>query len=250
VHLILFILHQKGTLVLVIKGGSMGLKRKPPEGNERRVRYTSKNSYGICINQVGEIVQYESDKEKQLLLTLLQKRRIKKVTSQPIVIPYQDLEQKNHSYIPDFEADDINGNIEIYEFSLEERRGHDNIKSRERGAQKFLEQKGWSYIVQTEHDLPKPTRMSNIRALRKYCPKVYFNQQLFVLIMEKLASTQAVKLFELEDYILNIVSIDRQTFISSLFHLMWHQYINFEETKLLFDDGIPDPYIKIWIEKE
>ena len=80
----------------------MALKRRPPQGNVRRVKTNSRNTWGVTTNQIGETVQFESNYEKNLLLTLIRDPEIEQVVSQPIAIEYIDPEGKITSIYPGF----------------------------------------------------------------------------------------------------------------------------------------------------
>ena len=61
----------------------MGLKRKPPAGNTRRVRSTGRNLCGVITNKVGRTVQFESFAERSLLLRLDRSADVVDYLSQP-----------------------------------------------------------------------------------------------------------------------------------------------------------------------
>jgi len=76
----------------------MSLKRKPPEGNVRRVAPIGQNSRGNMTNKAGKRVQFESFAEHVHALRLDRDQTVKDYRSQPLRIPFDDPEKKGQTY--------------------------------------------------------------------------------------------------------------------------------------------------------
>jgi hypothetical protein len=146
----------------------MSLKRKPPEGNVRRVTSIGQNLRGVITNKMGRIVQFESFAERTLLLVLERDRSVIDYGSQPETFEFVDRYGKARRYTPDFIVWKENGEIEIHEVTRTERRGGTGACEREYAAQKICQARGWRYIVHTEQSLPQQTEVTNLLALVAY----------------------------------------------------------------------------------
>jgi TnsA-like endonuclease N terminal len=74
----------------------MGLKRKPPADNSRRVHSNGQTLCGVVTNKAGRTVQFESFAERSLLLRLDRSADVQDYLSQPDPIPYRDPSGKSH----------------------------------------------------------------------------------------------------------------------------------------------------------
>src|SRR6266851_1044193 len=101
----------------------MGLKRKPPDKNVRRVASIGSNNRSTIRNKNGRTIQCESfSGERKITLGFDRDPTVRDYQSQPIRIPYVDSEGKKHAYVPDFMVWKVVGTIEIHEVTLSERR--------------------------------------------------------------------------------------------------------------------------------
>ena len=224
----------------------MALKRRPPERNVRRVKTNSKNTWGVTTNQIGDTVQFESDNEKVLLLTMLRNREVKEVISQPRTIKYKDENGKKHSYTPDFEVHFHDGRVEIHEFSMAKKRLEKSIRDREAAAKIFCAERGWKYIVHTENDLPCKTEVANIKALRGYRPSSYCDKTIAQSINEVLANEKPILIETLANQVSSKLGVPRPLVLNTIYHKMWHRQLSFDPKTLLFIDGTPNPQALTW----
>ena len=143
----------------------MSLKRKPPEGNVRRVAPIGQNSRGNMTNKAGKRVQFESFAEHVHALRLDRDQTVQDYRSQPLRILFDDSEKKKHTYTPDFMVWRYNGQVEIHEITRTERETRPHIQLREKAARNFCREKGWQYLLYNEDSLPKATE-----ATKPACP--------------------------------------------------------------------------------
>ena len=68
----------------------MGLKRRPPEGDVRRVVSMGQNLRGVITNKENYTVQFESFAERTLLLLFERDRTILNYRSQPETFEFTD----------------------------------------------------------------------------------------------------------------------------------------------------------------
>jgi TnsA endonuclease N terminal len=132
----------------------MRLRRKPPKGNVRRVTSINRNLRGVLTNEVGQTVQFESFEERILSLQFQRDRSVKDFRSQPFTFTFTDEDKRERKYTPDFVVWRSDNSIEIHEVTLTERRERSRSREREQAAQKICQEKGWKYVVHTEHTLP------------------------------------------------------------------------------------------------
>src|SRR5260370_40579162 len=94
----------------------MGLKRKPPDKNVRRVAPIGSNSRSTIRNKNGRTIQCESfSGERNLTLGFDRDPTVRDYQSQPIGIPYGESDGKKHSYVPDFMGWKVGASIESHE---------------------------------------------------------------------------------------------------------------------------------------
>ena len=111
------------------------LKRKPPDGNVRRVAPIGTNSRSTIRNKNGRTIQCESfSGERKRTVRFDRDPTVKDYKSQPERIPSVDSEGKKHTYVPDFMVWKVDGSIEIHEVTRSERRLLPNAQRREKAA--------------------------------------------------------------------------------------------------------------------
>lgn len=226
---------------------NMSLKRKPPEGNVRRVAAIGDNSRYTITNKNGETVQCESHSERKLALVEDRDPKVKNYRSQPLRISYVDSEDKTHTYVPDFKVWKWDGSIEIHEVTRSERRVLPNARRREEAAKDYCKKKGWQYIVHTEEDLPSDTESSNLLFLYMFRPKTYACADVALAVSEKLSNRKRVPLLLLIREISQELSLPVGVVSSSLYHLMWHRKVDTDLRTLIFVDGAPVPKTLVWL---
>jgi hypothetical protein len=225
----------------------MALKRRPPKGNARRAHTNSHNKWGVATNQRGETVQFESGNEDVLLTTLLRKKGVVDVISQPIdaVVPFHDDEGKFHTYTPDYMVIYLDGRIEIHEFSMTATRLRFEIRRREEAARQFYKKKGWVYIVHTEYSLPSRTEQANLHALAGFRPTEYRDTNVAQDVLKFLSDGELHRFDTLAPEVARIHSVPRAKVNSTVFHMMWHQEVEFNPQILIFIDGSINSKVKI-----
>ena len=218
----------------------MGLRRKPPDGNVRRVASIGTNIRSTIHNKNGRTIQCESfGGERKLTLGFDREPTVADYQSQPIRIPYDDSEGKKHTYVPDFMVWRVDGSIEIHEVTRSERRILPNAQRREAGARKHCQREGWSYVVHTEDSLPDDTEIANLLELYMFRPTVYYRSDVTVAVREKLGDGKRLSLPRLIQEISQELGLPVGVVSPGLYHLLWYGKIETDLRSLLFIDGAP-----------
>lgn len=229
----------------------MAFKRRPPQGDVRRVVSTGKNIRGVVTNKAGRIVQFESWNERTLLLRLDRDPNVKDYASQPEVFEYVDPQGKKHQYTPDFIVWQVNNQTEIHEVSTSQQRKRSNIYQREMAGERICRERGWLYIVHTEKSLPRGTELANLLALYRYRPSCYTNQLVADFVIEQLSQGGPRQMHNLITQVATILDIPQPESIITgiLGHMLWHGQISTDlQSKLLFDiDCEFATGVKIWL---
>jgi len=225
----------------------MGLKRKPPENNVRRVAAIGNNSRYAITNKNGETVQCESHSERTLALRIDRDLRVKNYRSQPLRISYIDDEDKPHTYVPDFQVWRLDGLVEIHEVTLSERRLLPNAQRREKAAQDYCDSEGWRYVVHTENSLPNDTEGANLLALYAYRPSIYSKADVAHSVFEKFGIGQHISLSQLISAISQDLELPSAIVSTAIYHLMWHGKIATNLCSLIFVDNVPTSSTYVWL---
>ena len=143
----------------------MGLKRKPPPGNVRRIASIGVNLRYTIASKANETVQCESFQERKLTLLFDRDPTVQEYRSQPERFTFTDAQGRSHTYIPDFMVWRTSGEVEIHEVTLTSRQDRLSIQEREKAALAICRQRGWRYVVHTEQSLPQPTEEATLLAL-------------------------------------------------------------------------------------
>jgi len=228
----------------------MSLKRKPPEGNVRRVAPIGQNSRGNMTNKAGKRVQFESFAEHVYALRLDRDQTVKDYQSQPLRIPFDDPEKKGQSYTPDFMVWRHNGQIEIHEITRTERQSRTCIQLREKAAQKFCQEKGWQYLIYNEKSLPQVTEATNLLFLYAYRPTIYFNNQVAEEVLRQLDEQRKVPLRVLVNNLVQLLDLPIGTALPALYHLLWHGKIATDLQTMLALSGLPSAHTMVWRNQE
>ena len=224
----------------------MGLKRKPPADNSRRVHSNGRTLCGVVTNKAGRTVQFESFAERSLLLRLDRSVEVRDYLSQPDPIPYRDLSGKSHHYTPDFKVWHTDGHISLHEVTLTLRAETPQLQQRHAAAAQFCQAHGWQYHLHTETTLPQGSELANLLALWGYRPSRYADpvirrtvfttlatgeQQLYPLVMSLSAACEAAPV----------------QIAVCLYHLLWHDQIGMDWQRLLFQDAVPQADTRLWL---
>lgn len=224
----------------------MGLKRKPPVGNSRRVRSTGRNLCGVITNKVGRTVQFESFAERSLLLRLDRSADVVDYLSQPEQIAYIDSSGKRRSYTPDYQVWYSNGQVSLHEVTLEQRLDQPQIQRRHAAATAACIERGWTYHIHTETTLPQGSELANLLALWAYRATRYHDLHVTDALCTRLADEKQT-LYPL------VMDIHRQSGLAisqiacCLYHLLWHDVVQINWHDLLFQDGVPNPEAVLWL---
>jgi hypothetical protein len=224
----------------------MGLKRQPPAGNTRRVRCTGRNLCGVITNKVGRTVQFESFAERSLLLRLDRRADVVDYLSQPEQMAYTDSSGKRHHYTPDYQVWHCNGRVSLHEVTLEQRLEQPPIQQRHAAATAICTERGWTYHLHTEATLPQGSELANLLALWAYRATRYQEPQVTNALCTRLSDNRQ-RLYAL------VMDIQRQSGLSSsriagcLYHLLWHDVVQMDWHKLLFQAGVPNPETVLWL---
>lgn len=224
----------------------MGLKRKPPAGNIRRVRSTGRNLCGVITNKVGRTVQFESFAERSLLLRLDRSADVVDYLSQPEQIVYTDSSGKRHSYTPDYQVWHSDGRVSLHEVTLEHRLDQPQMQQRHAAATAACIERGWTYHIHTETMLPQGSELANLLVLWAYRATRYHEPQVTNAICARLADGRQT-LYPL------VMDIHRQSGLAisqiacCLYHLLWHDVVQMTWHILLFQDGVPNPEARLWL---
>ena len=228
----------------------MGLKRKPPENNVRRVAAIDDNNRYTITNKNGETVQCESHNEFKLALRFDRNPRVQNYRSQPIRISYDDSEGDLHTYVPDFQVWRWDGLVEIHEVTLSLRRLLPNAQMREKAAREFCKNEGWRYIVHTEGSLPNDTEGANLLALYAYRPSIYSREDVSHAVIETFGTGQHLLLRSLINSISQELDLPSATASTAIYHLMWHGKIATDLRSLIFIDCVPTSNTYVWLPEE
>ena len=228
----------------------MGLKRKPPDGNVRRVAAIDNNSRYAITNKNGETVQCESHTERKLALRFDRNRQVKNYRSQPIRISYEDSDGNLHTYVPDFQVWRWDGLVEIHEVTLSARRLLPNAQMREKAAHEYCRKEGWRYVIHTEGSLPNDTEGANLLALYAYRPSIYSREDVSYAVIEKFGTDQHILLRQLISEISQDLDLPSATVSTAIYHLMWHGKIATDLRSLIFIDCVPTSNTYVWLPEE
>ena len=218
----------------------MGLKRKPPDGNIRRVAAIGNNLRGTITNKTGRIVQFESFAERSLLLRLERDHSVEDYASQPEKFSGES----GKHYTPDFIVWRRNGMTEIHEVTRMERRVQQSQQAREQLAQRICQERGWWYIVHTEENLPQSSELANLLSLLQYRPMAYRSGNIFQVVCHLLEPSEKMLLCELANLLVSRSPDSFQAVSTSLCHELWHGRLatNWQQSILRQAQFAPDAY--------
>lgn len=227
----------------------MGLKRKPPTGNTRRVRSTGQNSCGVITNKAGHTVQFESFTERSFLLQLERRWDVTDYLSQPEQLQYVDVAGKAHSYTPDFKVWHTDGETSLHEVTLTKRLDLPQIQQRHAAARFVCAERGWEFQIHTEQDLPQGSELANLLALWMYRSACYAQPQMGEVIQQTLGQAQN-SLYALVMHIHHLHGFEVAHIASCLYHQLWHSQVEMDWHTLLFQDAVPKPETQLWLSQK
>jgi hypothetical protein len=226
----------------------MGLRRKPPDDNVRRVASIGTNRRSIVRNKNGRTIQCESfGGERKLTLGFDRDPTVRDYKSQPLRIPYVDSEGKKHTYVPDFMVWKVDGSIELHEVTRAERRHLPSAQHREQAARQYCAEKGWSYVVRTEDSLPDDTETANLLELYMFRPTIYSRPDVAVAVREKLNDGRRIPLPRLIQEISQELGLPVGVVSPGLYHLLWLGKVETDLRSLIFIDGAPLSRALVWL---
>jgi hypothetical protein len=222
----------------------MAFRRKPPQGNVRRVRTNGKNIRGIITNKTGRTVQYESFNEFRLILLLERDASVADYISQPLTIEYFDRTGQRHTYTPDFKVLRTNDEIEIHEVTLSKRSARDDLQNRHRAGREYCRKKGWKYVLLTEKELPSGVAYANLSALYGFRARAYYIE-IIANTAKNLLLCRSISLVTLINQIAHMTEAPAWLVSGCLLHLLWLDCLKIASGGLLFLDGYLNPEIAI-----
>lgn len=228
----------------------MGLKRKPPAKNVRRVASIDGNLRGVFTNKAGNIVQFESFHEYVKELVLDRDRSVVDYCSQPITLSFDDQNGKAHTYTPDFMVWRQDGTTEIHEVTLTARQKEPRIHQREEAASDICKKNNWRYVVDTEKTLPQETEVANLLGLLRYRPLVYANKAVTHAVFTLLHEQTPLSLQTLRTSIASSLALPESVVFTALCHLIWHDILSTDFQTLFVIDGTILSKISIWLTQQ
>jgi hypothetical protein len=224
----------------------MGLKRKPPADNSRRVRSNGQSLCGVVTNKAGRTVQFESFAERSLLLRLDRSADVQDYLSQPDPILYRDPSGTQHHYTPDFKVWHTDGHISLHEVTLTVRADTPALQQRHAAAAQFCHERGWQYHLHTETTLPQRSELANLLALWGYRPSRYADPHIRHALFAALEAGEEC----LHPLVMRVSATCGAAPVEvaiCLYHLLWHDQIGMDWQRLLFEDAVPQPDTRLWL---
>lgn len=221
----------------------MQRKRRPPQGNVRRVTSIGKNIRGVITNKRQRIVQFESEQERKLILMLERDQTVSDYISQPETIEFTVENGRKRQYTPDFQVWRINGQIEWHEVTVSERRSQKaTIREREEAATSVCKNRGWRYMVHTEQVLPSGHQYQNLDFLFRFRADIYADKE----VMEWWCM-QINEPVEVSRKLLTIADpSQRGRYMNVLYHLVWKGAVEIDWEIPLVHQGSINPASHIW----
>ena len=224
----------------------MAFKRKPPPGNVRRVISLGNNFRGVTTNKRGHLVQFESEQERKLVLLLERDPTVADYTSQPQTFHFCDDSGRQRTYTPDFKVWRTDGQIELYEVTIEARRvAQASLLQREAAARAICQQRGWCYIVHTDETLPSGYEYANLDFLAAFRANTYANPETTAWWLARLAGQERVH----PRSVLAQAGSDLAAgpLLNGLYHLLWHGVIQMDWHQPFIWRGDFHPAARIWL---
>jgi hypothetical protein len=225
----------------------MRMKRKPPEGDVRRVTSMGLNGPGVTTNKNGHSVQFESFTERILLLLFERDKTVLDYRSQPETFEFPDQNKKLRRYTPDFKVWKADGTIEIHEVTLTERQEQLRIREREAGARKICQDRQWKYIVHTEQPLPQKTEVANLLVLFRYRLISYAHSIAIAAVQEHFRQNSTIHLQKCAKYVAHQLDVAEPIVFTTLCHLLWHNELCTDLRSLLVIENTFNSRAMAWL---
>lgn len=223
----------------------MPFHRKPPPGNVRRVISLGNNFRGVTTNKRGHLVQFESEQERKLILLLERDVTVADYISQPETLRFLDPMGRARHYTPDFQVWRINGQIELHEVTITQRRPQREASPlREAAAELVCMQRGWSYVVHTEQTLPSGYAYVNLDCLAAFRVQTYANAEYTAWWLDHLAQRGPVHPRAVLDQVPSTFSVPHV--LTSLYHLLWHDRVHMDWQEPFLWRGTLHLAARIW----
>jgi hypothetical protein len=223
----------------------MSFKRKPPLGNVRRVASIGANCRGLTTNKRGRLVQFESEHERILILLLERDPTVLDYCSQPETLAYVAADGRTRHYTPDFQVWRTDGRIELHEVTVEARRqAQGGPPPREVAAQLICQQRGWRYLVHTDQTLPRGYAHANLDILSAFRSASYADPAVVSWWLQQVLSRGPAHPQALLPQ--GSGGADQGRFLSTLYHLLWHDQIQMDWQRPLFWRGAVHPAACVW----
>lgn len=224
----------------------MGMKRKPPTGNVRRVISLGNNFRGVTTNKRGHLVQFESEQERKLILLLERDPLVGDYVSQPETLTFTDGKGRHRKYTPDFQVWRVNGQVELHEVTVQARReSRESLQEREVVAQSICKQRGWRYVVHTDQTLPSGFEYASLDFLSAFRAQSHVNIESENWWLEKLIGIGKVH----PKLVISQMKHGSNTgiLLSSLYNMLWYGKIEMDWHRPFFWQGDLHPQACIWL---
>jgi hypothetical protein len=206
------------------------------------VRSHASHICGVTTNKSGRLVQFESEQERKLILLLERDATVTDYVSQPETLHYCDSQGRQRTYTPDFQVWRIGGQIELHEVTLEARRqAFESLPPRELAAQAICQQRGWSYHVHTELQLPSGGEYANLNSLSPFRAKIYTSPAVTAWWLQQLTGRAPIHPQLL------LPQKAAGELLNGLYYLLWHNQIAMDWRHPLLQDGSFSPTASIWL---
>ena len=229
------------------------MKRKPPEGNVRRVQAIDRNVRYTITNKSGQTQQCESHLERRLALRLHRDKSIRDYRSQPETIYFIDDEGKRHRYTPDFQAWTISGSTQIHKVTIPERHTENpHSVVHEKFGRQLYAARGWQYFNHFPHTLPNDTETANLLGFYAFRAECYCNISAQQSVMSLLHNEISLPITILVDNVyakLTWTGVAKPFIYATVFHLIWHDEIRIDWSSLFFVHGAPARGVRVWLNR-
>ena len=224
----------------------MAFKRKPPADDVRRVVSMGGNFRGVTTNKRGQLVQFESEQERKLVLLLERDPTVADFRSQPERLSFCDTAGCQHSYTPDFKVWRTDGAIELHEVTLAARLAERTaLQQRTAAAQAICDARGWRYVVHTDHTLPSGYEYANLDFLSAFRAITYASTASVRWWRQQLHNQQPVH----PRTVLVLAGADPAPplLLNSLYHQLWHGLVQMDWRQPFIWHGDFHPAARIWL---
>jgi hypothetical protein len=224
----------------------MPFKRKPPSDNVRRVISLGNNWRGVTTNKQGRLIQFESEQERKLILLLERDHTVIDYVSQPETLSFRDADGRQRIYTPDFQVWRTDGQIELHEVTVEtRRRNRPSLQERETAAQNICQQRGWHYVLHTDHTLPTGYYYANLDFLSPFRAQTYADAHLTSWWLTHLIGSEPIQ----PQFLLSRTQsgLAHGLLLNTLYHLLWHDRVQMDWQHPLIWRGALHAAAWVWL---